>query len=219
MGDQVVGHGRVLDAVIARVGDDSPVDLPDRPVVGREQLGTDLPVDRRLVHEALLDQREGLADELLEQLLWGEQVVLVVLLEHRERGPVDDRDAHRRGLDLSGHVHEPDLALARRQVDAPHLADEAAPLVVHRDGHGNPVVGGARDRLRGHPARRDANRQNRQNQHAHARLPALGHQGSQIIRARPSAHSPAEFRKRFRQLFLTRHFLLTRFSPCRPLWI
>ncbi len=93
----------------------------------------------------LFDDLDRLADELLQQLLGRDQVVLVVLLEHRERaGGGEGLQVHRARVDRRGHVHEAqDRRPGAPGVELPGLADEREIDVVDRHRDAGTIGGGA----------------------------------------------------------------------------
>ncbi|MNT53141.1 hypothetical protein D3C72_1902160 [compost metagenome] len=76
-----------------------------------------------------------LTDVLVEQLMRGQEVVLVVLFQHRELARRGERSqAHRGRVDARRHVREAQLPGAILQLDGAHLANQAEVLVVDGDG-------------------------------------------------------------------------------------
>ncbi|MCK6538015.1 MAG: hypothetical protein L6Q84_33995, partial [Polyangiaceae bacterium] len=75
---------------------------------------------------------------LFQELLRGEQVVAIVLLQHRQPAALD---AHRLRLDVRRHVAELEVHRARAHVHLAHLAHQTEVLVVDGDAHLFPLLG------------------------------------------------------------------------------
>jgi len=126
-GDEVLRErGQHEPPVLAHV--DLAVDLEDRPV-GREQ-------GRLVVRAVALVETDLLADVLVHELLAGEQVVLVVLLEDPDGRRVGQRlevDGGR--VDSGGDLHELHLRRPRGEARLAHVLHEAEVAVVDRHHH------------------------------------------------------------------------------------
>jgi hypothetical protein len=86
------------------------------------------------------------ANVFLQQLLAGQQVVLVVLLEDPQPGGVGEGlEMDRGGIDLGGHVHELHFARPRRHVGFAHVLHQAEVAIVHGDHHITLLVAGDRE--------------------------------------------------------------------------
>jgi len=130
--------------------DDLVANLPHRPAVVAEQTGLHFLLLCRPVLLYAADERHLAADVLPKQLVWLEQVVLVVLLEHGDARWIAQRsEMHRRGVDRRRDVHEPQVEAACGQSKIAHVADERDVRVVHRDGQIHLIVE-ARRVLSGH---------------------------------------------------------------------
>ncbi|MNY04512.1 hypothetical protein D3C86_1371930 [compost metagenome] len=132
---QVGGHLGQHD-LAGRLEVDLVADAVDLTVVGAEQRG--------LAHGVVGVDLDVLADVLLEQLVWGEQVVLVVLLQDLEVLRRAERSqGNGRRVDPRGHVRVLQLALALFELDGAHLAHQAQVVVVDGQGQVLAVLGGA----------------------------------------------------------------------------
>ncbi len=150
---EVAGQLGKSNVIRAYAGDDIAADPPDRPVVVAEKPRRDRCFTRRTVLGPRANQRDIPADILFQELVGVEQVVFVVLFEHREaqrfreRANVNCRRVHR-----GGDVHEAEIDGSARQIDLPDVAHQGDIGVVDGDGQIDLVV------QRGLPPSRGFNR-------------------------------------------------------------
>ncbi len=136
-GPAVERVGQIREAIVvgADAGDDLGADAPHRAVVERQQRRLRFDGPRRAVLHRRANQRHLAADVLLQQLLRIEQVVFVVLFEHRQAARLRERtQVHGGRIHGGGDVFEAQVQLAGRQREGPHVTHERQAAVVDGEG-------------------------------------------------------------------------------------